>query len=90
MKIIFLESFILLIKIYIAIILLRICLSWFPAVNWYVQPFYFLAQMADTYINLFRSIVPPLFGFDLAAILALALLETMLIYFSSQLAQTYA
>nr|AIA61161.1 Cell division protein Ycf19 [Cyanidiaceae sp. MX-AZ01] len=87
---ILLESLIVLLKLYIAAILVRITLSWFPNINWYVQPFYFLAQSTDMYVNLFRTIVPPLFGFDLAPLFALAFLETMLIYLSNHLAQSYA
>nr|YP_009968215.1 ORF171 [Cyanidiococcus yangmingshanensis]QMX77316.1 ORF171 [Cyanidiococcus yangmingshanensis]UNJ15732.1 hypothetical protein [Cyanidioschyzonaceae sp. 2]UNJ15931.1 hypothetical protein [Cyanidioschyzonaceae sp. 3]WDB00378.1 hypothetical protein CCYA8123_066 [Cyanidiococcus yangmingshanensis] len=90
MLLILLESLVVLIKIYIGAMLVRITLSWFPNVNWYVQPFYFLAQFTDIYINLFRTIVPPLFGFDLAPLFALAFLETMLIYLSNHLAQSYA
>jgi YggT family protein len=61
--------------IYIALILIRVLLTWFPNVNWYNQPFAALGQLTDPYLNLFRSFIPPLGGLDLSPILAIFLLQ---------------
>ncbi len=63
------------ITIYLYMILIRVLLSWFPNINWYAQPFAILSQLTDPYLNLFRSIIPPLGGIDLSAILAILLLQ---------------
>ncbi len=63
------------ITIYLYMILIRVLLSWFPNINWYAQPFSILSQLTDPYLNLFRSIIPPLLGIDLSAILAILLLQ---------------
>lgn len=60
---------------YTAILFIRILLSWFPNINWFDPPFSILSQLTDPYLNLFRSIIPPLGGLDFSAILALLLLQ---------------
>lgn len=60
---------------YTVLIFIRILLSWFPNVEWYNQPFATLSQLTDPYLNLFRSIIPPLGGLDLSPILAIFLLQ---------------
>ncbi|MBF2078084.1 MAG: YggT family protein [Synechococcales cyanobacterium T60_A2020_003] len=60
---------------YVALIIIRILLSWFPTVNWMSQPFAALSQITDPYLNLFRSFIPPLGGLDLSPILAIFLLQ---------------
>jgi YggT family protein len=67
-----LETFI---NIYIALMILRFLLTWFPTVDWYNPPFSILSQLTDPYINLFRNILPSFGGIDfltpLISILAL-------------------
>ena len=63
------------ITIYLYMILIRVLLSWFPNINWYAQPFAILSQLTDPYLNLFRSIIPPLGGMDFSPILAILLLQ---------------
>jgi YggT family protein len=60
---------------YFVLLLIRILLSWFPNVNWMDPPFSILSQLTDPYLNLFRSIIPPLGGIDFSAILAIFLLQ---------------
>ncbi|MGD1901541.1 MAG: YggT family protein [Geitlerinemataceae cyanobacterium] len=62
-------------SIYLALLIVRILLSWFPSVNWMEPPFSVLTQLTDPYLNLFRSLIPPLGGIDLSAILAILLLQ---------------
>lgn len=56
--------------IYLAMIFARILLSWFPNVDWGHPVFSTLCQLTDPYLNLFRSIIPPIGGLDLSAMLA--------------------
>jgi YggT family protein len=60
---------------YVALIIIRILLSWFPTINWSSQPFAALSQITDPYLNVFRSFIPPLGGLDLSPILAIILLQ---------------
>ncbi|HEY9737680.1 MAG TPA: YggT family protein [Trichocoleus sp.] len=62
-------------QIYTVLLIIRILLSWFPNVDWLSPPFSVLSQLTDPYLNLFRSIIPPLGGIDLSPILAFLLLQ---------------
>ena len=57
-------------SIYNGLLLVRVLLTWFPNIDWYSQPWNILAQLTDPYLNLFRSIIPPLGGMDFSPILA--------------------
>ncbi|MGH1393740.1 MAG: YggT family protein [Trichormus sp.] len=61
--------------IYSYLLIIRVLLTWFPQINWYNQPFAALSQITDPYLNLFRSIIPPLGGMDFSPILAFVLLN---------------
>ncbi|MBD1866962.1 YggT family protein [Oculatella sp. FACHB-28] len=61
-------------RIYIALLFIRILLSWFPTINWMNPPFSILSQLTDPYLNVFRSFIPPLGGIDLSPMLAIFLL----------------
>lgn len=58
------------ISIYLGLLFIRVLLTWFPNIDWFNQPFAALAQITDPYLNLFRSIIPPLGGMDLSPMLA--------------------
>ena len=58
------------ITIYLGILFIRVLLTWFPNINWSNQPFAALSQITDPYLNLFRSIIPPLGGMDFSPMLA--------------------
>lgn len=62
---------------YTVLIFIRVLLTWFPNVDWYSQPFAALSQITDPYLNLFRSIIPPVGGIDFSAILAIILLQVV-------------
>jgi YggT family protein len=55
---------------YSYLLIIRVLLTWFPTVDWSSQPFAALSQISDPYLNLFRSIIPPLRGMDFSPILA--------------------
>ena len=63
-------------SIYNLVITARILLSWFPqaASIGALQPVY---AITDPYLNLFRNIIPPLFGLDFSPILAFLLLNVL-------------
>ncbi|MFM7365626.1 MAG: YggT family protein [Cuspidothrix sp.] len=61
--------------IYSCLLIIRVLLTWFPSVNWYNQPFATLSQISDPYLNLFRSIIPPLGGMDFSPFLAFIALK---------------
>lgn len=63
------------IGIYTVLLVIRILLTWFPNVNWFDPPFSILSQITDPYLNLFRSIIPPLGGIDFSPILAMMVLQ---------------
>lgn len=63
------------ITIYTYVLIIRVLLTWFPNISWYDQPFSTLSQLTDPYLNLFRSIIPPLGGIDISPILAILLLQ---------------
>jgi len=65
------------IQIYIVILIIRILLSWFPNINWFDPPFSVLSQLTDPYLNLFRSLIPPLGGIDLSPMLAFFALQIL-------------
>ncbi|MBW4521702.1 MAG: YggT family protein [Scytolyngbya sp. HA4215-MV1] len=62
-------------SIYTLLLVIRVLLTWFPNINWYDQPFTTLSQLTDPYLNLFRSIIPPLGGMDFSPILAFLVLQ---------------
>ncbi len=63
------------VSIYLVLMFVRILLSWFPNVNWYDPPFSILSQLTDPYLNLFRSLIPPLGGIDFSPIIAIFVLQ---------------
>ena len=58
------------VSIYLGLLFIRVLLTWFPNIEWYKQPFAALSQITDHYLNLFRSIIPPLGGMDFSPMLA--------------------
>lgn len=60
---------------YSYLLIFRVLLTWFPSINWYNQPFAALSQVTDPYLNLFRSVLPPLGGMDFSPILAFVVLN---------------
>ena len=61
--------------IYLVLLIVRILLSWFPNIDWSNPIFSTISQLTDPYLNIFRSIIPPIGGLDLSAILAILALQ---------------
>jgi uncharacterized protein YggT (Ycf19 family) len=73
---IFVGGFLNFLSIYNLVITGRILLSWFPQAQGIgvLQPVF---AVTDPYLNLFRGIVPPIFGLDLSPILAFVTLNAL-------------
>jgi YggT family protein len=63
------------VSIYTFLLIVRVLLTWFPQINWFEPPFSILSQLTDPYLDLFRSIIPPLGGMDFSPILAIFALQ---------------
>jgi YggT family protein len=61
-------------NIYLAIIFVRLLLTWFPNIDWMQQIVGFLSPITDPYLNLFRFI-PPIGSIDISSILAIFALQ---------------
>lgn len=62
-------------ELYSGLLLCRVLLSWFPNIPWDRQPLQAMRDMCDPYLNLFRNILPPVFGaLDLSPLLAFMVL----------------
>jgi YggT family protein len=61
--------------IYLYLMIFRVLLTWFPNIDWSSAPFSILSQLTDPYLNLFRSIIPPLGGMDFSPIIAFFVLQ---------------
>lgn len=73
---IFVGGFANFLQIYNYVITARILLSWFPQAQGVaaLQPVF---AITDPYLNLFRGIIPPIFGLDLSPILAFVTLNLL-------------
>ncbi len=74
---IILQTVLTFISIYLALLFIRVLLTWFPNVNWSSQPFSALSQVTDPYLNVFRSIIPPMGGMDFSPMLAFLVLSLL-------------
>eukprot|EP00239_Pterosperma_sp_CCMP1384_P010362 CAMPEP_0197862110 /NCGR_PEP_ID=MMETSP1438-20131217/38616_1 /TAXON_ID=1461541 /ORGANISM="Pterosperma sp., Strain CCMP1384" /LENGTH=84 /DNA_ID=CAMNT_0043479545 /DNA_START=84 /DNA_END=338 /DNA_ORIENTATION=- len=64
------------IRLYLLLLFLRVLMTWFPKIDWTVQPFFSLRQVTDPYLNLFRNLVPPIMGMiDLTPIFGFMVLQ---------------
>jgi YggT family protein len=61
--------------IYLYLMIFRVLLTWFPNIDWSSAPFSILSQLTDPYLNLFRSIIPPLGGIDFSPLIAFFVLQ---------------
>ena len=64
-------------QIYFWLILVRCLLSFVPSIDWYRQPFTFVKETTDLWLNLFRGLVPPIGGFDFSPIVAIIALQIL-------------
>lgn len=49
-------------KMYVFLLFMRVLLSWFPGIDWNAQPWTFLRLITEPYLQIYRGILPPLFG----------------------------
>lgn len=62
-------------SIYSLILVVRLLLTWLPMVGWAQQLAATLSPITDPYLNIFRSVLPTMGGFDFSPILALLALQ---------------
>jgi YggT family protein len=70
-------------KFYLALLTLRIYITWFPNINIYTQPFLTLGKMTDLYLRIFRGLIPAIFSIDLSPILGFLFINFLIDFFSS-------
>lgn len=63
------------VDIYLAILTVRVLLSWFRNIDWFSEPWNTLRQLTDPFLQVFRGIIPPLGGIDLSPMLGFFLLN---------------
>lgn len=64
-------------NLFYILIILRIFMSWIPSIDWEQQPTKFVREITDSYLNVFRNIIPPLGGLDLSPIVAIIVLQIL-------------
>ena len=62
-------------NMFYVLIILRIFMSWIPNIDWEQQPVKFIREITDTYLEIFRRIIPPLGGLDFSPIIAIIVLQ---------------
>lgn len=70
-------------NIYFWLILVRCLCSFIPSIDWYKQPFAFVKDSTDWYLEWFRRFIPPYNGIDfspIVAIIALQILNYLIVF----------
>lgn len=62
---------------YYLLIIIRIFLSWIPSIDWETQPFVGLRLVVDSFLGIFRGIIPPIGMLDISPIVAIILLQIL-------------
>ena len=62
---------------YYLLVILRIFLSWIPNIDWDMQPYTLISKLVDPFLNIFRSIIPPIGMLDISPIVAILLLNIL-------------
>lgn len=61
---------------YYILLIIRIFLTWIQNIDWYRQPYKFISNITDPFLNIFRGIIPPIGGMlDISPIVAIILLQ---------------
>ena len=64
-------------QIYFWLILVRCFMSFIPSIDWSNQPFAFIREITDFYLDIFRKIIPPFSGIDFSPIVAVIFLQIL-------------
>jgi len=54
---------------------IRYLIEWLPQINPYLQPYYTIYRATDGYTALLQSLVPPIFGIDIAGFVSWFILD---------------
>jgi YggT family protein len=60
------------------LLIAKILLSWFPAIDWYAKPWCFLNDITEPVMTPFRKLIPPLGGFDLSPLVLFMVLDLVI------------
>ena len=71
--------------LYFFVIILRCFFSFFPRIDVYKQPFKFIIDITDPYLEIFRRFIPPVNGLDFSPIVAVIVLQIIQILVCSAL-----
>jgi YggT family protein len=71
----FLRSFL---ELYEWVLIARILLSWFPAIDWYNQPWRGLFEVTEPVLGPFRRLIPPIGGLDISPIVLFFVLNLLI------------
>ena len=65
------------ISIYLVLLIIRILLSWFQGTSLADNLMSFLSPITDPYLNIFRSVIPPIGMLDISSIIAIFALQIL-------------
>ncbi|NJL82026.1 MAG: YggT family protein [Chloroflexaceae bacterium] len=64
-------------QIYMVLIIIRVLLTWFQTTEWANNAIDVLSPVTDPYLNIFRSLIPPLGMMDISPIIAIFVLQIL-------------
>lgn len=56
------------------LLFIQVVLTWFPAINWYNEPFKSLRAFSEIFFKPFRKLIPPIGMLDISPIVAFIVL----------------
>ena len=64
--------------LYYILLIVRIFMTWLPNIDWDSQPQKWVRSVTDTFLNLFRWVIPPIGGMlDISPVIAIILLQIL-------------
>ena len=76
-------------NLFVFLIILRIFLTWIPNLDWYAQPWRAIREVVDSYLDIFRKIIPPFGGLDFSPIIAVLVLQLVANILTAVLSRTF-
>lgn len=70
-------------QMYLFSLFMRVLLSWFPSIDWNLQPWAFLRLITEPYLSIYRGLIPALFGqLDFTPLLGFLILQDVVVLMS--------